>query len=184
MRELIVGTLGGLSYGKLLANLASVFILGLGVIAALNQVGIATTVTTPVLIAVLATDRRHPRRRCRRWAGQADAVPLGRLARHGRERVRPVAAEVRSSPDAKEQAKAAKASYEQADEHASDSQGSTGSRDDSGSREDSGTRSSARAQDTSGAHTAHSAAQTEQTSEIRIDTDEEHQGGRDDLFRR
>jgi len=32
-----------------------VFILGLGVIAALNQVGIATTVTTPVLVAVLAT---------------------------------------------------------------------------------------------------------------------------------
>ena len=31
------------------------FILGLGVIAALNQVCIATTVTTPVLIAVLAT---------------------------------------------------------------------------------------------------------------------------------
>ena len=31
------------------------FILGLGVIAALNQIGVATTVTTPVLIAVLAT---------------------------------------------------------------------------------------------------------------------------------
>ena len=30
------------------------FILGLGVIAALNQVDVATTVTTPVLIAVLA----------------------------------------------------------------------------------------------------------------------------------
>ncbi len=39
----------------MLANIASVFILGLGVIAALNQVGIATTVTTPVLVAVLAT---------------------------------------------------------------------------------------------------------------------------------
>jgi hypothetical protein len=54
-KTLIEGTLGGLSYGKTLANIASVFILGLGVIAALNQVGIATTVTTPVLIAVLAT---------------------------------------------------------------------------------------------------------------------------------
>jgi hypothetical protein len=32
-----------------------VFILFLGVIAALNQVGVATTVTTPVLIAILAT---------------------------------------------------------------------------------------------------------------------------------
>ena len=30
-------------------------IVGLGVIAALNQIGVATTVTTPVLIAVLAT---------------------------------------------------------------------------------------------------------------------------------
>ena len=55
VRELISSTLGGLSYGRVLANIASVFILGLGIIAALNQVGIATTVTTPVLIAVLAT---------------------------------------------------------------------------------------------------------------------------------
>lgn len=39
----------------MLANLAAVFILALGIIAALNQVGIATTVTTPVLIAFLAT---------------------------------------------------------------------------------------------------------------------------------
>ncbi|MEO3938949.1 hypothetical protein V3N99_19675 [Dermatophilaceae bacterium Soc4.6] len=54
-KTLIQGSLGGLSYGKTLANIAAVFILGLGVIAALNQVGIATTVTTPVLIAVLAT---------------------------------------------------------------------------------------------------------------------------------
>jgi hypothetical protein len=55
VRELIANTLGGLSYGRVLANIASVFILGLGIIAALNQVGIATTVTMPVLIAVLAT---------------------------------------------------------------------------------------------------------------------------------
>ena len=55
VKDLITGALGGLSYGRLLANIASVFILGLGVIAALNQVGIATTVTTPVLVAVLAT---------------------------------------------------------------------------------------------------------------------------------
>lgn len=55
VKSLIEGTLGGLSYGKALANIAAVFILGLGIIAALNQVGIATTVTTPVLVAVLAT---------------------------------------------------------------------------------------------------------------------------------
>ncbi|WP_374201841.1 hypothetical protein [Actinokineospora sp. PR83] len=54
-RDFIANTMGGLSYGKVLATAASVFIVGLGVIAALNQVGIATTVTTPVLITVLAT---------------------------------------------------------------------------------------------------------------------------------
>jgi hypothetical protein len=55
VKDLITGALGGLSYGRLLANVASWFIIGLGIIAALNQVGIATTVTTPVLIATLAT---------------------------------------------------------------------------------------------------------------------------------
>ncbi|WP_206510269.1 hypothetical protein [Rhodococcus sp. KRD197] len=55
VRELISNSLGGLSYGKTLATIASVFILGFGVIAALNQIGVATTVTTPILIAVLAT---------------------------------------------------------------------------------------------------------------------------------
>ncbi|NES30936.1 hypothetical protein GCE86_04455 [Micromonospora terminaliae] len=55
VRDLVSGALGGLSYGKILADLTAVFILALGVIAALNQVGIATTVTTPVLIAFLGT---------------------------------------------------------------------------------------------------------------------------------
>ncbi len=55
VKVLIEGSLGGLSYGKVLANAASVFILFLGVVAALNQVGIATTVTTPILIMILAT---------------------------------------------------------------------------------------------------------------------------------
>ncbi|MGY0007522.1 membrane protein [Micromonospora sp. I033] len=55
VKDIISSALGGLSYGRVLANIASVFILGLGVIAALNQIGVATTVTTPVLIAVLAT---------------------------------------------------------------------------------------------------------------------------------
>lgn len=52
---MISNTLGGLSYGNLLANIASTFILGLGIIAALNRVEIATTVTLSVLITVLAT---------------------------------------------------------------------------------------------------------------------------------
>jgi hypothetical protein len=55
VKDLVSNALGGLSYGRLLANVASYFIIGLGVIAALNQIGVATTVTTPVLIAVLAT---------------------------------------------------------------------------------------------------------------------------------
>ncbi|WP_404816497.1 mechanosensitive ion channel family protein [Streptomyces thermolineatus] len=55
VRDLIRGALGGLSYGNLLATIASVFIVALGVIAALNQIGIAVSVTMPVLITVLAT---------------------------------------------------------------------------------------------------------------------------------
>jgi hypothetical protein len=55
VKDIISSALGGLSYGRILANIASAFILGLGVIAALNQIGVATTVTTPVLVAVLAT---------------------------------------------------------------------------------------------------------------------------------
>ena len=54
VKVLIEGTLGGLSYGTVLANIASIFILFLGVVAALNQIGVATTVTLPVLIAILA----------------------------------------------------------------------------------------------------------------------------------
>ncbi|MEV4314788.1 hypothetical protein [Actinocrispum sp. NPDC049592] len=55
VKDLISGAMSGLSYGRVLANIASVFILALGIIAALNQIGVATTVTTPVLITVLAT---------------------------------------------------------------------------------------------------------------------------------
>ncbi|MEV4417031.1 hypothetical protein [Catellatospora sp. NPDC049609] len=54
VKDLVTGALGGLAYGRFLAGTASVFIIGLGVIAALNQIGVATTVTTPILIAVLA----------------------------------------------------------------------------------------------------------------------------------
>ncbi|TDB78061.1 hypothetical protein [Micromonospora sp. KC723] len=55
VKDLISSALGGLSYGRVLATIASAFLLGLGVIAALNQIGVATAVTTPVLVAVLAT---------------------------------------------------------------------------------------------------------------------------------
>jgi hypothetical protein len=55
VRDVVSNALSGFSYGRMLGTLASVFILGLGIIAALNQVGIALTVTLPVLVAILAT---------------------------------------------------------------------------------------------------------------------------------
>jgi MFS family permease len=55
VRDIVSNALSGFSYGRMLGTIASVFILGLGLIAALNQVGIALTVTMPVLVAVLAT---------------------------------------------------------------------------------------------------------------------------------
>ncbi|WP_436975481.1 mechanosensitive ion channel family protein [Nonomuraea angiospora] len=55
VRDIIAGALGGLTYGRWVATAAAVFIWALGIIAALNQIGVATTVTTPVLVTVLAT---------------------------------------------------------------------------------------------------------------------------------
>ncbi|MFC9893739.1 hypothetical protein ACFVMC_08605 [Nocardia sp. NPDC127579] len=55
VHELVTAALGSLSYGPAVARLASVFIWALGIIAALNQIGVATAVTAPVLWAVLAT---------------------------------------------------------------------------------------------------------------------------------
>ncbi len=55
VKDLVSNTLGGLSYGNVLATIASVFIMFLGIVAALNQVGVATAVTTPVLVTILAT---------------------------------------------------------------------------------------------------------------------------------
>ena len=53
-KGLIQNTLGGLSYGKVLGDIVAVFILFIGVTAALDQIDVATTVTTPILITVLA----------------------------------------------------------------------------------------------------------------------------------
>jgi hypothetical protein len=55
VKDLIIGAIGGLSYGPLLANIASILIIVLGAIAALNQVGIAAGVTQPVLWVGLLT---------------------------------------------------------------------------------------------------------------------------------
>lgn len=42
-------------FGKVLTQIVTISIIAMGVIAALNQIGVAVTVTMPVLIAVLAT---------------------------------------------------------------------------------------------------------------------------------
>lgn len=55
IKKLVEGALGGLSYGTILANGLSVLVLLVFVKAALDQVGIATTVTGPILYAILAT---------------------------------------------------------------------------------------------------------------------------------
>jgi hypothetical protein len=85
VKDVVGSALGALSYGRFLAGAASVMILGLGGIAALNQIGVATTVTTPVLIAVLATIGgvvvvgvggglvRPMQDRWERWLGRAEA---------------------------------------------------------------------------------------------------------------
>ncbi|RJO75842.1 hypothetical protein D5S18_13800 [Nocardia panacis] len=55
VREMVGNMLGGLSYGPMLGRLAAVFVWGIGIVAALNQIGVATSVTMPILITVLAT---------------------------------------------------------------------------------------------------------------------------------
>jgi hypothetical protein len=55
VKDLVGGLMAALSYGRVVATIAQVFIIGLGVIAALAQIGVAVEVTLPVLITVLAT---------------------------------------------------------------------------------------------------------------------------------
>jgi hypothetical protein len=55
VRDLVTSALGNRPFGPMLGTVAYAFIIAFGVIAALNQVNIATAVTLPVLITVLAT---------------------------------------------------------------------------------------------------------------------------------
>ncbi|MGH8876856.1 MAG: mechanosensitive ion channel family protein, partial [Stackebrandtia sp.] len=50
----VSGAIAGTSYGRILARAAQVMIIAIAGIAALNQIGIATTVTTPILVTALA----------------------------------------------------------------------------------------------------------------------------------
>jgi hypothetical protein len=105
VKDILSGMLGGLSYGRLLATLAAVFIWALGIIAALNQIGVATTVTTPVLITVLATAGaiaaigiggglvRPMQQRWERWLGRIEAeAPQARAQAEAYQRGREDAA--------------------------------------------------------------------------------------------
>lgn len=54
-RDLVANMLSSLSYGRTLANAVGIGIVALGVFAALGQTGIATSVSQPVLTAILVT---------------------------------------------------------------------------------------------------------------------------------
>jgi hypothetical protein len=54
VRDIVAGSLGGLTYGRTLANVAAGIILVIGVFAALNQVQIAPAIVTGLFYAMLA----------------------------------------------------------------------------------------------------------------------------------
>lgn len=95
LRDLVGSALSALSYGQLIARIVQIFVIALGVIAALNQIGVATAVTTPVLVAVLATVGgvivvgmgggmiRPMQRRWDRWLDRAEEdLPNARAREH------------------------------------------------------------------------------------------------------
>lgn len=90
VRDLAVALLGGRAFAPLVGNIAYWFLVGLGVIAALSQLGIATSVTLPILITVLATVGgilvvgvgggliRPMQQRWERWLGTTESELRGR----------------------------------------------------------------------------------------------------------
>jgi Mechanosensitive ion channel, conserved TM helix len=105
VRDVITRALGGVNYGPFVGRLASWFIIALGVIAALNQIGIATTVTMPILIAVLAALAgiaivgvggglvRPMQQRWESWLGRAEReIPIARAQAEAYQRGREDAA--------------------------------------------------------------------------------------------
>lgn len=84
VRRVVVAALGGRPFAGLAGTVVHGFLVGLGVIAALDQLGIATAVTLPVLITVLATIGgilvvgvgggliRPMQERWQRWLGSAE----------------------------------------------------------------------------------------------------------------
>lgn len=55
LRDLIRSALGNRPIGPMLGTITFAFVIALGIIAAVNQLGVALAVTTPVLVTVLAT---------------------------------------------------------------------------------------------------------------------------------
>ncbi|MFI6761967.1 hypothetical protein ACIBF5_22780 [Micromonospora sp. NPDC050417] len=55
VHDLVSDTIGAVTYGRPLADVVSLLVVGLGVIAAFVQTGVATGVTGPVLVTLLAT---------------------------------------------------------------------------------------------------------------------------------
>ncbi len=108
VKALIQNSVGGLSYGKVLANLASGLILAFGLIAALNQLHIATNVVNAVLyaalaaavgIAIVAVGGGGVKTMSTRWEAMA--------AKYDQEKPN-IAAQVRQAPSVKAQAQQAK----------------------------------------------------------------------------
>jgi len=54
VRDILMATLGGLSYGRFLANLVSALIVATGIFAALNQINIAPAIVNGLFYALLA----------------------------------------------------------------------------------------------------------------------------------
>ncbi len=109
VKGLIQNTIGGLSYGNLVANVASVLILLIGVVAALNQLEIAPAVVNAVLyaalaalagIAIVAVGGGGIRPMQQRWERA--------LARYDEEKRR-IAEHVRQAPSVRQQAERAAA---------------------------------------------------------------------------
>lgn len=126
VKALIQNSLGGLSYGKILANVASGLILAFGVIAALNQLHIATNVVNAVLYAALAAmvgivvvavggGGIQPMRQ--RWESS--------LQKYDEEKPK-VAQEAKSAPGIREQAEQAKQQAQQSGQQSSSSSSDSG----------------------------------------------------------
>ncbi len=113
-KGLIQNSLGGLSYGKIIANVVSALILALGVIAALDQLQIAQNVVNAVLFAtlaalvgviVVAVGGGGIKPMTSRWEQT--------LAKYDEEKPK-LAEQVRNAPGVKEQAKQARDKAQQA----------------------------------------------------------------------